>query len=319
MCGIISFSRAEGKTSIAKSDLFIRAGLLAIENRGRDATGAAWTTPKTEAVWYDKVPGPAGLRARALQVHTKARIDTALGHTRKATMGNPAVYDENHPVVSDTIVLVHNGRVDNADELIDLSGLDRIGTVDSWALPALISEADRLAADHPTDLLELVHGVAAVAWIDSSDRETLHLARLSTRPMSITWTRRGDLLMASTRTALQRWARSARIATGDPVDVAEGTYLAVQGGEIVDYRTFAVNHPPAETVIPASVGRAKHVRRRSPMHGITDAVEQGKDWWDETERLLDMTREEIDAEAEAMADPAVEVMDHDEFLRRTDR
>ena len=310
ICGIIALSRLPGASSIPNTQRFTNAGLLAIEDRGRHATGVGWTRGKRKVVWTHSLEGPASRVAAKLDIDTKARVHALIGHTRHATLGPSSVRANRHPVVANNIVLVHNGRVDNHTELIDLTGLDRIGEVDSWALPALLSQQHALGADHPTELLELVEGCASMAWLDSEDTSVLHLARLTQRPMAIAFTKRGDVVMASTRRALDKWSKLGRVGLHDYFDVDEGEYLAVRDGKIVDWRDFEPRQPA--TVYAEDVPTVSRETARGYAHGITDAFDQPGDWWDETERVFDMSRAEIEAPAVTYSEP----MSYDEWVSR---
>lgn len=241
MCGITAYSRA-GRTSIPDGRRFARAAALAIESRGQHATGFGWSDPDDAHPWYWKQRGKASRVVQNADLPIGMR--TMIGHTRHATMGDPKVYVNNHPVIGEGFVLVHNGRIDNHEDLIELSGLTPRGTVDSEALPLLLTSA-LAAGGHPTELLELVEGVAAIAWINQDTGHDLHLARLSSRPMTYAYTTRGDFVMSSTPQTLAATERLAQVKLGKFTTVPEGTYMRVVQGEIVETVKFAVNHPRA--------------------------------------------------------------------------
>lgn len=241
MCGIIGYSRAR-KTSIPNGRDFMIAALHAIESRGRHATGAGWTTRDRQHVWYTKQEGPASEVAQRLDLPKRGMLN-AIGHTRHATHGSPRFEVNNHPTVCGGVVCVHNGVLDNHVELLELVNVVNPGLVDSFAITALLANLDAAGADHPADALSLVEGCAAIAWLDSSDMEALHLARLSTRPLTIAWTKRGDLVFGSTRANLYAAARTANVHIYDVTDVGEGEYLRVEHGEVVGFRTIALPKP----------------------------------------------------------------------------
>ena len=81
-----------------------------------------------------------------------------------------------------------------------------------------------------------------MAWLESDD-PTLHLARLSTRPLTIGWTKRGDLVMSSTPETMLLTARLSGVAVHSIESLPEGTYLEVVDGEVVAETRFTVRTP----------------------------------------------------------------------------
>lgn len=281
MCGIAGFSRAE-KSSIPHGRKFAIALAEAIESRGRHATGFGWFESKDiDQVWYAKKKGPAKRVAKDLSLPGRG-LSVVTAHTRHFTKGSPAIYENNHPVVCDHIVTTHNGRVDNDDELIELTGAERLGLVDSFAVAALLSRAKELGANHPTELLEMVRGVAALAWLDANEHNVLHLARLSTRPLFIGWTKRGDFVYSSTERTLRQAASAAKVGVHDIVEVKEGTYLRVEKGTITEMVEFEVTHPPVKVVEDVPGKTAKRAAHRQPMLPSFDGDDMA--WWDEYDR-----------------------------------
>lgn len=264
MCGIAGYSRNLERSSIPNGRDFARALTLAIEPRGKHATGGAWWERSDPAnVWYSKMEGPARHVVDRLALPAEG-ITTAAMHTRFATLGKSSDLDNVHPVVAGAITCTHNGRVENHDELIELTGLARIGQVDSWSIPALLSQQDELGADHPKELLELIHGVAAIAWLDANEEGVLHLARCSTRPLFIGWTRRSDLVYSSTRKTLEAGARRGKVGVHDIMEVPEGTYMRISDGKFDEWDTFKVN-PPKEPAIDMDMPGAGRAYPRAPL------------------------------------------------------
>lgn len=275
MCGIAGFSRrTSGKSSIPNGRRFAIAQALSIESRGRHATGFGWKErDDDDNVFYAKRKGPARTVAAKLDLPAEG-LTTLLAHTRHLTLGPAENNDNNHPVVCDHIVAVHNGRIDNHEELVELSGVPRLGLVDSFAVSALLARQHQLGADHPTELLELVEGCASLAWIDANEPSVLHLARLSTRPLTVAWTRRGDLVFSSTRGTMLAAEAATKVGIVDMVDIEEGMYLRVEDGSFADMRKFHVNHPkPTQRALPLDMPTRQKASKRStvnlPASGVT--------------------------------------------------
>lgn len=245
MCGITALSVHPGKSSIPDKRHFMYLAALAIEDRGRDATGFAWST-ETDASWYYKDGERASKFIRRRPISGDPHLTVAIGHTRATTQGSAKFNANNHPVIDNGtagIMLVHNGIIDNDQKIYELLG-DEYGPVkaevDTAAVAAMLANPELLFAGHPIDLLKLVEGSAAFAWIDTNERHVLHLARCEMRPLTIGWTRRGDLVMSSTPESLDALAVMSNTRLRNIREIAEGVYLRVEGGEITDERTFEV-------------------------------------------------------------------------------
>jgi len=103
MCGIIGYIGKRNAVSI------VLEGLIRLEYRGYDSAGIAFFSDK--GIEIRRCTGK--IRELALLLESeKPSSNTAIGHTRWATHGRPS--DENaHPHRSNSIVLVHNGIIEN--------------------------------------------------------------------------------------------------------------------------------------------------------------------------------------------------------------
>lgn len=238
MCGITGFSKADGKSSVSNADRFMRQAVLAIENRGTDSTGYAWMNPDGQG-YYCKRPLPAHEAVFCLPEINPHAI-TMIGHVRWATQGSKHKNENNHPVIDDGVMLVHNGVITNDREIYRWLDPDYPpkAEVDTAAFAAMLAHPQELFADHPIDLLPMVAGSNAFAWIMTAEPEVLHLARTDGRPLTVAWTRCGDLVMSSTPSTLYDLSRMAGVKVRRYREVEEGTYLKVLRGEIVEEQSF---------------------------------------------------------------------------------
>jgi glutamine---fructose-6-phosphate transaminase (isomerizing) len=130
MCGIY------GYIGSSKACQYVVDGLKAMEYRGYDSAGVAYF--QDGVMRRARVKGRvAGLEAQVAGV----RADVAIGHTRWATHGSPLVKNA-HPHRSGSITLVHNGIVENHQELkqrlIDTHDVRFVSETDTEVLAALI-------------------------------------------------------------------------------------------------------------------------------------------------------------------------------------
>lgn len=238
MCGIAGFSIGKGDHRRLNCRQLARELLLSIQERGEDATGAAWseTVEGGKDVMFAKLDIPADEFVGSLKELMPVYTRTAILHTRWATQGDPADNDNNHPIVVGSTVGVHNGVITNDDTLFAEDDWDRIAEVDSEAIFQLIEHAK-----DPLTQLHRLKGRAAIAWLDTKTPDTLHLARLDGSPLWIGTTVGGSLVFASTKPLLEEAAKRASVRLGWVREVPEFTYMRVEGGKVV--KTQSVPRP----------------------------------------------------------------------------
>jgi glucosamine 6-phosphate synthetase-like amidotransferase/phosphosugar isomerase protein len=229
MCGIAGYSLSP--LSPVERTLAAQALLAGIAERGADAVGYA-SRSEDGAVAITKLRGGASALLDEIAMPADAR--QALVHVRDYTKGHPEVAANNHPIRHGTVIGIHNGLIENDDELLERYGIEREDpetTVDSEAIFALME----LRQSDPRGLAEL-HGALATAWLDERDPTTLFLARGVARPLWIGHVD-GALFFASTRRALAivEAALRTRLAARE---VREGRMLEVRDGEVARVRRF---------------------------------------------------------------------------------
>lgn len=230
MCGICGFSASTSER--VNATVLARHMLLGIEDRGKHATGVAWDN--AGQTWLHSEAIPASVYVEDLPVPADAR--TFIGHTRWATQGSPSNNANNHPIDVRGLVGIHNGCIHNDDDLFAAIGADlRIAQVDSEAIFAYL-----LHSGLPTtEALSRLRGSAAVAWYDVRDPSLLHLARVSSSPLIAATTTEGSLLFASTESCIRRAASFAGLRIAYLNSLAEGTYMQVRDGAVIDKQEFA--------------------------------------------------------------------------------
>ena len=130
MCGIVGYIGKE--KCIPK----IISGLESLEYRGYDSAGIAYITK--EGIKITKEEGR--IENLKLEIDTTSKSTIGIGHTRWATHGKPS--DENsHPHKVGHITLVHNGIVENYNELRkELGEYKYLSETDSEVVAAYIDK-----------------------------------------------------------------------------------------------------------------------------------------------------------------------------------
>jgi len=229
MCGIAGYSL--GPDSTVERTLAAQALLAGIAERGADAVGYA-CRGSGGTIGVTKLRG--GASALLDEIAVPPAADQALIHVRDFTKGHPEIEANNHPIRHGAVVGIHNGVIENDDELLARYGIERAEpdmTVDSEAIFALV-ELHR----HDSRTLAELRGAMAAAWMDERDEATLYLARGRARPLWIGRSR-SDLFFASTRRALAILEAALRLRL-EAHEVREGRLLHVVGGRITRERRF---------------------------------------------------------------------------------
>ena len=264
MCGIAGISHAEGveidATAIAR---LLVAGLA---ERGQDATGYAYHRPDgTVAIEKDSVR----LADFIERVEVPAEARSAILHVRDFTKGRPGLNDNNHPIRYGRVVGVHNGHIDNDDELFAEFHRKRSTphiSVDSEAIMMLVD-----ALGDVGEALQLVRGSAAIAVLRDGEPDRLTIAKRASRTL---WFGRGDgaTLFASTREPLELAQKAAHLDLRLE-ELHDGTALEIRDGEVASRLRFKVDRHVGRRVVhyPADPreARARAARARSVRLGET--------------------------------------------------
>ena len=173
MCGIVGIVGNEQATSILVN------GLEKLEYRGYDSAGIFVADHEKDFL----VKSQGRIKELADKIGEDVQGTIGIGHTRWATHGEPS--EENaHPHTSQSkrFVLVHNGVIENYDELKQKYLVDDLfyGETDTEIAVHLVEffanqgfstkEAFRKA-------LKEIHGSYAFGLIDKNDRETIYVGK----------------------------------------------------------------------------------------------------------------------------------------------
>ncbi|WP_165064147.1 glutamine--fructose-6-phosphate transaminase (isomerizing) [Marisediminicola senii] len=220
MCGIVAC-----RTTDAAGPYLVRAlGLL--EYRGYDSAGVAIRTAGSATATLRTVTRVDSLGALVKEWSGQPLTGTGIGHTRWATHG--AVTEANahpHRDCTGRISVVHNGIIENADELrqqLVAAGHEFASDVDSEVVCHLVEDAlaetDDLHAA-VTSMLPRLAGSWALVVMDAATGRLIATADGS--PLLVARSARGDFV-ASDAGAIAEWIDDYRVLhDGDVVELAE--------------------------------------------------------------------------------------------------
>src|SRR4029453_2649176 len=113
MCGIAGYSLSD--ESRVDRTLAAQALLAGISERGADAVGYAFRGGDGGAM-VSKLRG--GASALLDEIEVPAAAAEVLLHVRDYTKGHPEIGANNHPIRHGSVVGVHNGIIQNDDEIL---------------------------------------------------------------------------------------------------------------------------------------------------------------------------------------------------------
>ncbi|EOE6834653.1 glutamine--fructose-6-phosphate transaminase (isomerizing) [Staphylococcus pseudintermedius] len=173
MCGIVGYIGYQNSKEILLN------GLEKLEYRGYDSAGIA--TRNDNEVTITKAKG----RIAELRREADNEIDgqTGIGHTRWATHGIPN-YENSHPhqSTSERFTLVHNGVIENYEELKEeyIPNVTLVSDTDTEVIVQLVehfSETGLSTEEAFTKVVSLLHGSYALGLLDREDSETIYVAK----------------------------------------------------------------------------------------------------------------------------------------------
>ena len=221
-----------------------RALLAGIAERGADAVGYAHRGSGRKVKVHKQRSGATALLER---IRVPGHATQLLVHVRDYTKGHPSLVANNHPIRHGAVVGIHNGIIENDDELFARHQIPRAEpgmTVDSEIIFALAEHSRGRTAD----ALQELYGSMATAWLDEGRPELL-LARGLGRPLWLGHTKK-ELFFASTRVALELVESYVGIKLRK-TELPEGTIVAVESGKIVLRESFEPDRSFEEEPLPA--------------------------------------------------------------------
>lgn len=178
MCGIIGYSGHRPAVPL------LIEGLHRLEYRGYDSSGVAFM--QAGKLHVVRAAGRLSALEAKLAAEPSMFSTCGIGHTRWATHGAPEERNAHpHLARGGTLALVHNGIIENFQELRDeltASGCTFRSDTDTEVLACLIEEERKRASsllEAFARALRRARGAYAVAMISPEEPETVYAARLS--------------------------------------------------------------------------------------------------------------------------------------------
>jgi predicted glutamine amidotransferase len=237
MCGIAGVHfKDNAEVSDLELEKLTDALLIGIEPRGDHATGIA-TMDLYGNVELEKSDTPAShfIFWRSV-LSTKVR--TVLLHTRWATQGSPTNLLNNHPVQYENAYVVHNGHINNDDDLFKSEDYKRIAEVDSEIIAAVLNYSSLEEVEKIKGALEKLTGGFAIAAFDERSNGRLLLAKGESSPL-VLFENSQMYVWASTETAIKdalEYALNYEMKKSETTSFISGEGYVIDGEEKEKFR-----------------------------------------------------------------------------------
>jgi glucosamine--fructose-6-phosphate aminotransferase (isomerizing) len=177
MCGIIGYVGSKEATPI------LLEGLKKLEYRGYDSSGVGVCSAKDGKIAIRKAQGKIRHLEELIKTHPVPHSTIGISHTRWATHGAPS-HRNSHPHcnVKQTIAVVHNGIIENYQEIrqeLQKKGIKFASETDTEVIAHLVSEyfkGDLVKAVQKA--IGRVRGAFAIGVVSSANTKLLVAARV---------------------------------------------------------------------------------------------------------------------------------------------
>ena len=207
MCSILGISFQNGSTfkEPAAIKYLLRGLLTESQRRGTDATGVAFVSTDGITVFKNPISARTFIMEGDFCAECNKQIDhrtiSLLGHCRFKTKGSEFDNYNNHPIVTDNIVGVHNGVIDNDEDLFGMFPIKSNGKVDSEVIFSLldyfIHESKLSIANAVRKVSGLITGSFACAFVDRTKPHLLWIFRNYSPLVLHNYTKCGVIMFAS--------------------------------------------------------------------------------------------------------------------------
>ena len=275
MCGLFGLIRFGNSTShntpeetLRREQILDVVKILGEENayRGRDATGLLSIDEEWNSIKVLKRPVSAGILLNSelyrewINNQNLEKCKVVLGHTRQSTGGSPSNNLNNHPVIYGKAAGIHNGWVDEHQEVFKEEGLARKAEVDTEALVALFHKYSSKKDDLVKAISGKYHWSGSLIAIVSDSKNRIYIANARSRGnLYMAWlpTYRTSVI-SSTKPSIKRVLREVfkdnRVSVTDISSNGLSVYTITSDFVDTEYTHFEVKSPTN-----TALGRRTHL------------------------------------------------------------
>jgi glucosamine 6-phosphate synthetase-like amidotransferase/phosphosugar isomerase protein len=240
MCAIFGLGFMNGHKMRNSSLIqnFVRALFLQNMSRGRTASGLAYVScsgikvikKDIQAVRFINLPEYSKTESECITFDTSSPPLSILGHCRLKTKGTETNNKNNHPIICNKIVGVHNGCITNDDDLFRIYArtFGRNGEVDSEIIFALVDYFSRTCHIHEAiqKMSAIVHGSFACAMVHEMQPHVIWLFRRY-NPCDVVLFENVGLLSWSSDKNYIKSAMSGSLGMGETIQLPQNSGMGI--------------------------------------------------------------------------------------------
>ena len=254
MCGIVGYIGPRDATPI------ILNGLRRLEYRGYDSAGIA--VIEGGEIEVRREAGKLDRLAELVQ-NFPLHGQVGIGHTRWATHGEPSTRNAHpHLGASGTVVLVHNGIVENYSELRDELSAEGVEFKSDTDTEVIVQLVDRYLSlemsfvDAARRAISHLRGAHGIVLLSTKEMDKIVTARIGNAGGVVIGFGQGEMYIASDMPAILEHTRQMVFLESGQIGVVtrDGLEVNTLGGEPVDYEERIVPWDP----VAAEKGEYRH-------------------------------------------------------------
>ncbi|MCJ7534929.1 MAG: glutamine--fructose-6-phosphate transaminase (isomerizing), partial [Anaerolineales bacterium] len=271
MCGIVGYIGPRDATPI------ILNGLRRLEYRGYDSAGIA--VIEGGEIEVRREAGKLDRLAELVQ-NFPLHGQVGIGHTRWATHGEPSTRNAHpHLGASGTVVLVHNGIVENYSELRDELSAEGVEFKSDTDTEVIVQLVDRYLSlkmsfvDAAQRAISHLRGAHGIVLLSTKEMDKIVTARVGNAGGVVIGFGQGEMYIASDMPAILEHTRQMVFLESGQIGVVtrDGLEVNTLDGEPVDYEEHIVPWDP----VAAEKGEYRHFMHKEiheQVRSLTDTI-----------------------------------------------
>jgi glucosamine 6-phosphate synthetase-like amidotransferase/phosphosugar isomerase protein len=261
MCAIfgIGFMNGHRVHNLSKMRLVLDILFKRSQVRGRMASGLVFATPRKLDVLKHGVSAEKLIDTKVYHekceeyLSENSRLLSIIGHTRQPTKGTYLDNKNNHPIIANRVVGVHNGIISNDDDIFDnfskFAGKEwtRSGQVDSEIIFRLVDYYSTICRLEMNDSImracRQLKGGYACALVSGLDQYSIWIFR-NTGPIEMVYFPKvGVIIFASSMVFIKQALEGINLGTAEVIEVPSDSGMGIDlyNKDLVEFKLLTAD------------------------------------------------------------------------------